>query len=363
MKGLEIINCIEQIAPLAYQEDYDNSGLIIGNDDDITGILITLDITEEVIEEAINLKTNFVLSHHPLIFSGIKKITGKNYIERSIIKAIKNDINIYAAHTNFDNIENGVNIRICKKLGLINTRILSPRKGELRKLVTFVPTSHANKVREAIFNAGAGHIGNYDSCSYNITGQGTFRGDESTNPFVGEKGKLHFEEEVRIETIFTKHLENNVVQAMIKAHPYEEVAYDIYPLNNEYSKVGSGMIGEFEKPVEEKDCLKKIKEAFNTKVVKHTKLLGKSVSKVAVCGGSGSFLLKPAMAAKADIFVSADFKYHQFFDTENEIVIADIGHFESEQCTLEVFYELLNEKFHNFAIHLSKVNTNPTNYI
>ncbi|HEX7585345.1 MAG TPA: Nif3-like dinuclear metal center hexameric protein, partial [Prolixibacteraceae bacterium] len=351
-------------APLAFQESYDNAGLIIGHpDDEITGILITLDITEEILDEAISKHLNLIIAHHPIIFSGIKKLNGKNYIERCIAKAIKNDIAIYAAHTNLDSVFGGVNSKICEKLELRNCRILAPATDFLKKLVTFVPTAEAEKVRKALFDAGAGAIGNYDSCSFNLTGTGSFKGNDQTNPFVGEKNQLHLEEEIRIETIFPKHIQSKVIQALLNAHPYEEVAYDIYPLDNEYPQAGIGMIGELAEPMEELEFLRKLKETFNCQVVKHTQLLGKSISRVAVCGGSGSSYLKLAMAQKADIFISGDFKYHQFFDAEQQLIIADIGHYESEQFTKEVFYELLTKKFPKFAVHLSDFSTNPVSYL
>jgi dinuclear metal center YbgI/SA1388 family protein len=363
MQVKQIAEFLESIAPLAFQESYDNTGLIIGNlNDEISGILITLDVTEEVVDEAIEKGADLIVSHHPVVFGGIKKLNGKNYIERCVMNAIKNDIAIYASHTNFDSILGGVNTRICEKLELCNCRILLPVKNFLKKLVTFVPTAQAELVRNALFEAGAGNIGNYDSCSYNLTGSGTFRGNDLTHPFVGEKNQLHTEKEIRIETIFPKHLQPDIIQTLLKVHPYEEVAYDVYPLDNEYEQVGTGMIGELMQPLDETEFLGKLKRVFHCQVIKHTALLGKPVRKVAVCGGSGSDFLKAAMAQKADVFVSADYKYHQFFDAERKILIADIGHFESEQFTKEVFYELLTKKFSKFAVHLSEINTNPVNY-
>ena len=359
----EVTKYFENIAPLSLQESYDNAGLIVGNANaEISSVLVTLDVTEEIIDEAINKKAQLIVAHHPIIFSGLKKITGKNYVERTIIKAIKNDIAIYAAHTNIDSITGGVNSKICEKLQLENCKILQPVSGQLKKLVTFIPVEYSDKVRETVFAAGAGTIGNYDSCSFTAEGEGTFRGNENSQPFVGEKGKIHSEKEVRFETIFPAYLQVKIIQALINSHPYEEVAYDIYPLDNKFDKVGMGMIGSFAVPKSEKDFLAQLKNTFNTGVIKHTALKNKKVKKVAVCGGTGSFLLKQAIAAGADFFVSADFKYHEFFDAENRIVIADIGHFESEQFTKELFYELLTKKFPKFALHLSEVNTNPVFY-
>lgn len=363
MKLHTIISAIEEIAPLSFQESYDNSGLITGNSQqDITGALLTIDATETVVDEAIERKANLIIAHHPIVFGGMKSLTGKNYIERTVIKAIKNDIAIYAAHTNLDNITGGVNSKICEKLRLKNCKILVPQQNALYKLVTFVPLADAQKVRLAIFEAGAGVIGDYDQCSYNLNGQGTFRAGDNTNPHVGNKGELHFEDESRVETIFPKHLTSEILAALFAAHPYEEVAYDIYPLKNTYPLAGSGMIGETETPIEESAFLDKLQQAFNQPIIRHTPFLGKPVHKVAVCGGSGSFLLKNAIAAQADVFISGDFKYHQFFDAEQKILIADIGHYESEQFTKEVLYALLSKKFPNFALHLSEVTTNPVQW-
>ena len=364
MQLKQITQFLESIAPLSFQESYDNAGLIIGRpENEVFGVLITLDVTEEILDEAISKKLNLVIAHHPIVFSGIKKLNGKNYIERCVEKAIKNDIAIYAAHTNLDSVFGGVNSKICEKLELRNCRILAPTQDYLKKLVTFVPTSHAENVKSALFEAGAGHIGNYDSCSFSIAGTGSFRGNEQTNPFVGKKNQLHQEEEVRIETIFPKHIQTKVISGLLNAHPYEEVAYDIYSLNNEYTQSGIGMIGELETPMDEMLFLQNLKAVFECKVIKYTGLRGKPIQRVAVCGGAGSSYLNYAKAQKADIFISGDFKYHQFFDAEKQIVIADIGHYESEQFTKEVFYELLTKKFPKFAVHLSAISTNPVSYL
>jgi len=364
MKLREITNYLESIAPLAYQESYDNSGLICGHHDmEITGAVICLDSTEAVIEEAIANKCNLVIAHHPIVFSGIKKFNGKNYVERVIIKAIQNNIAIYAAHTNLDNVAKGVNSKIAEKIGLTNCRILAPMHNTLKKLTTFCPDDHAAALRTALFAAGGGAIGNYDACSFNTSGIGTFRAGENTNPFVGEKGKQHEEKETKIELIYPGYLESRLLKALFTAHPYEEVAYDILALDNANNSIGAGMIGDLAEEMEETTFLKNLKQTMKTDVVRYTALKGKKIKTVAVCGGSGSFLLKNAIAAGADVFVTGDFKYHQFFDAENQIVIADIGHYETEQFTMELFYDILSEKFSTFAIHLSKINTNPINYL
>jgi dinuclear metal center YbgI/SA1388 family protein len=360
----EIIAAIEEKAPLAYQEPYDNAGLTVGDRSRaISSALLTIDVTEEVVEEALEKGAGLIISHHPILFSGIKKITGHNFVERTIIKAIKHDIAIYSAHTNLDSVMGGVNSKICEKLGLINCKILNPIKNELLKLVTFVPSEHAEKIRMALFSAGAGHIGNYDNCSFNMEGKGTFRGLEGTIPYVGEQGKLHVENETRVETIFPKNIKTGILRALMNAHPYEEVAFDIYPLENTFEKAGMGMIGELAVEQDAFQFLQYLKNTFHCGIVRYTRLTGNKIKKVAVCGGSGISLLQNAISARADIFITADVKYHQFYDAENKIIIADIGHFESEQYTKEIFYEIVNKKFPNFALHLSETNSNPINYL
>ncbi|MBW6535237.1 MAG: Nif3-like dinuclear metal center hexameric protein [Mariniphaga sp.] len=359
----EIVQFLETVAPPALQESYDNAGLVVGNPEtEISSALVTIDVTEAVVDEAIKKKAGLIIAHHPIIFSGIKKLTGKNYVERTVLKAIKNDVAIFAAHTNLDAVIGGVNTKICEKLGLKNCKVLQPVSGRLKKLVTFIPVDFTDKVRTAVFNAGAGHIGNYDSCGYNLEGTGSFRAGENTDPYVGEKGEVHFEKEIRFETIFPGWLQSKIIKALFEAHPYEEVAYDIYPLENSYEKAGMGMVGELEKPLSEPDFLSLLKKTFGTGCIKHTALKGKNVTKIAICGGAGSFLINQAIAAKADFFVTGDFKYHQFFDAENKIVIADVGHYESEQFTKELFYELLTKKFPKFAVRFSEVKTNPVFY-
>jgi dinuclear metal center YbgI/SA1388 family protein len=364
MKIKDIAACIEAFAPLAYQESYDNAGLICGNPEaGIESVLVTLDCTEAVVDEAIALKCRMIVAHHPIVFSGLKKFTGRSYVERVLMKAIKNDIALYAAHTNLDNVEKGVNAVMAAKLGLTNTRVLSPRSGVLRKLVTFCPVDKASEVRQALFAAGAGHIGNYDECSFNQEGFGTFRGNEVSNAYVGEKLKQHLEKELKVEVIYSADKEGQLLDALKKAHPYEEVAFDIYALENKHPLVGSGLVGDLPKEEDEAAFIGRLKKAFGAGTVKHTALLGKEVSRVALCGGSGSFLLGDAMASGAGVFVSSDFTYHRFFDADNKIVIADIGHYESEQFTGELICSIIREKFPIFAVHLSKINTNPVHYV
>lgn len=364
MKIKDITDHLESIAPLGYQESYDNAGLIVGDrNDEVKAALICLDSTEEVIDEAIAKGCNLVIAHHPIVFSGLKKLNGKNYVERVIIKAIRNNIAIYAAHTNLDNVHTGVNAKIAEKLGLKNTRILAPKSRLLKRLIVFCPTEKAEEVREAMFRAGAGTIGEYDECSFNTEGTGTFRGSENTDPYLGKPGVREEAREIKIETIYPAPLEGKVIREMINAHPYEEVAYDIIPLDNKINRLGAGMTGELEQEQDEMEFLKQVKNVLGSGCVRYTKLLGKKVKRVAVCGGSGSFLLNDAVGAGADVFITADYKYHQFFDAEDKLVIADVGHYESEQYTKELFYEVITKKFPTFAVHLSETNTNPINYL
>jgi len=360
----EITSILESFAPLAFQEDYDNSGLIVGNANmEVKGILLTIDVTPLVVAEAAAKGLNLIIAHHPIIFKGLKRLAGNSYVERVVIDAIKNDIAIYAAHTNVDSVVGGVSFKMAELLGLNNTEVLRPIQGQLVKLVTFVPTEYADNVRRAIFSEGAGVIGNYDSCSYNIQGQGSFRAGDATNPFVGEKGKIHFEPEVRIETIVPRHKLNGVLKAMIDAHPYEEVAYDVYPLDLPFKNVGLGVVGNLPEPSKAIDFIRHVKHQFKTPCIRYTNPVTDLVSRIAVCGGTGISLLGDALAADADVFITADVKYHQFFDAENRIVIIDIGHFESEQFTVDIFYDLLSKKLSNFAVLKSEVRTNPINYI
>ncbi|BAX79390.1 Nif3-like dinuclear metal center hexameric protein [Labilibaculum antarcticum] len=364
LKVRDIVSSIEEMAPLTYQESYDNAGLLIGSyDSDVAGVLICLDVVESVVEEAVKKGANLIIAHHPIVFKGLKRFNGNNYVERTVILAIQNNIAIYAAHTNLDSVKGGVSDRICDLIGLQNRRILSPVSEDLYKLVTFVPNNYAQKVRDALFVAGAGSIGNYDSCSYTSEGIGSFRAGEGTDPFLGEKGKLHLEPEVRVETVFPKHLKNKITSALLKSHPYEEVAYDLYQLENDNNQVGLGMIGELSVSEEPLLFLKRIKEIFGCACIRHTEICKKEIKTVAVCGGSGSSLLSKAISQKADVYVSGDFKYHEFFDAEGRIIIADIGHYESEQFTRDIFYEIVKKKFPNFAVYISEINSNPINYL
>lgn len=363
MKIKDIIAALEEIAPLSLQEKYDNAGLITGDENaDLRGVLISLDATMAVVEEAIDKGCNLIVSHHPIVFSGLKRITGKNYVQKAVINAIKNDIALYAIHTNLDNVLNGVNGKIAELLELRNISVLAAKENQLKKLYTFVPLTHADKVRQSLFDAGGGHIGRYDECSFNAEGFGTFKGDSGTNPFAGRPGELHRENEIKVEVIFPAWIESRILKNLLVAHPYEEPAFDIIAVENRFPSIGSGIIGEMKEPLDERSFLEVLKEKFKLNVIRHTRLLNREVSKVAVCGGAGSFLISSALSAGADVLITSDVKYHEFFDANDRMLIADIGHYESEQFTINLLQEFLEQKFPTFAILKTEVNTNPVRY-
>lgn len=359
----DVINILNDYAPLHYAEDFDNTGLLVGDaNSKISGVLVSLDTLEAVVDEAIENGCNLIVSFHPIIFSGLKKLTGKTYVERTVQKAIKNDISIVAIHTAFDNSWNGVNAKMCEVLGLENRNILLPKTQIIQKLTTFVPATEAEMVRDSLFKAGAGNIGNYSHCSFTIEGNGSFKGEEGSSPNVGQKGELHFEAETQIGITFPKHLQSRVLKTLFKAHPYEEVAYEITTLENSHQQLGMGMLGEFTEAISEKEFLTVLKRTFKTGCVRHSALRNKTIKKVAVLGGSGSFAISAAKAQGADAFVSADFKYHDFFQAENQILLCDVGHYESEQYTKDLLVDVLTKKITNFAVVLSQTNTNPISY-
>lgn len=364
MRIAELIQFLENWAPLSYQESYDNSGLITGDlSSEISGVLVSLDCIENVVDEAIEKNCNVIVAHHPIIFKGLKKITGKNYIERTIIKAIKNDIALYAIHTNLDNIKGGVNSKIAEKLNLQNTRILSEKTDQLMKLTVFVPTPHTGPLLDALYAAGAGDIGNYSNCSFRTDGMGTFKANQEADPTIGKRGVYEEVNENRVEVIFPAHLKKQVLKGMRDGHIYEEIAYYLSVLTNPLQTVGSGIIGELENETATIDFLQQIKQNLNVSVIKYTTITKPAIRKVAVCGGAGGFLLPHAVGQQADIFITADYKYHEYFDADSKIIIADIGHYESEQFTKELIRDEILKKFTTFATYLSEAKTNPINYL
>ncbi|WP_417361878.1 Nif3-like dinuclear metal center hexameric protein [Galbibacter sp.] len=364
MRIKDVISAIEKIAPLDYAEDFDNVGLLIGDQStQVTGVLVTLDTLENVVDEAIEKKCNLIVSFHPIVFSGLKKITGKNYVERVVIKAIQNNIAIYAMHTALDNSFVGVNAKICEVLGLQNLEVLIPQKATIKKLITYVPTSNAETLRQALFEVGGGSIGNYDNCSFTVEGTGSFKGNENSDPVIGQRGRTHYEKESQINITFPKHLERQILTTLKKVHPYEEVAYEMTTLENNNQHIGIGMLGELPKAQKAEDYLKTIKQRMNVGVIRHSKILEKDIKKVAVLGGSGAFAIENAIASGADLYITADVKYHEFYKAENKLIIADIGHYETEQFTKNLLVDFLTKKFTNFAIVLSVCNTNPVKYL
>lgn len=360
----QLITAIERVAPRNYQESYDNSGLLVGNPStEVRGVLLCLDTLENIVEEAVERGCNIIIAHHPIIFSGIKSLTGKNYVERVVIKALQNGLAIYVAHTNLDNVRTGVNAKICERIGLQNTKILVPKSRIIKQLVTYVPVAQADEVRSALFATGAGNIGNYSEVSFNSIGAGTYKGNDASNAFAGAKNTRHYEAETRIEMIFEPHQEGAVLSALRKSHPYEEVAYNIFSLENQHNDVGSGMIGTLAEPMTEADFLEMLKGKLATNCIRHTALRHKMIERVAVCGGSGSFLLRNALAQSADAFVTADFKYHEFFDADGKIVICDVGHFESEQYTIDLLHEILSPIMEDdIPLYKTEIVTNPVFY-
>lgn len=362
MQTKELIQILESWAPSSYQESYDNSGLLLGEySKEITKALISLDCTEEVIQEAIDNQCQIVIAHHPILFSGIKRLNGSNYVERAILKAIKHDVSIYAIHTNLDNVITGVNHMMAEKIGLKNCKILSPKRQLLKKLVVYIPKMNFEEVTTSIFKAGAGNIGNYSECGFSNEGTGTYKGNDLSNPAIGTKNKLERADEVRFETIFPSYLETRIIASLLKSHPYEEVAYDLMPLDNFHPNVGSGLIGELENETDLNQLLSILKNEFKIPSIKHTQSKER-IKKVALCGGSGSFLRFDAIKKEADAFISSDFKYHEWFDHENKIEFIDIGHYESEQYTPELISRYLQKNAVYLQSQISRVNTNPVKY-
>ncbi|RNC63788.1 Nif3-like dinuclear metal center hexameric protein [Proteiniphilum sp. X52] len=364
MRIKEIIQTIEQVAPLPLQEGYDNSGLQVGDANrEVTGILLCIDVTEDVIDEALSLGCNLIISHHPVAFRPFKSLTGKNYTERCMMQAVRHDIALYAAHTNLDNARGGVNYKLAEMLELQNVKILQPLENALLKFVTTVPLQHAESVRNALFNAGAGGIGNYDSCSYNLSGEGTFRAKEGASPHIGEIGRLHFEPEVRIETVIPVMKREEVLRALLSVHPYEEPVFDFYPIANDWPQHGSGVVGVLPEPMPEQEFLYLLKDIFNLPTIQHSKTQGREIRDVALCGGAGAFLIPRAIAYGADAFITGEAKYNHFFDVEGRILLAVVGHYESEICTKEIFFDLISRKFPTFALHKSAFDSNPVKYL
>src|SRR5690606_33073953 len=364
MRIKDVISTIETIAPLDYAEDFDNVGLLIGDQSTkVTGVLVTLDTLESVVDEAIEKNCNLIVSFHPIIFKGLKKINGDSYVERVIMKSIQNNIAIFSIHTALDNCLQGVNDIICNTLNISNKKILLPQKGTIKKLSTYVPLTDADTLRIALFESGAGQIGNYENCRFNINGTGTFQGNDMSNPVKGTKGEFHKEQETQISVTFQNHLESKILKSLFENHPYEEIAFEVITLDNYNQTVGIGMVGELEKEMRTQDFLQFVKKKMNVTVIKHSKITKETVKRIAVLGGSGSFAISAAKAVNADMFITSDLKYHDFFSAESDIIVVDIGHYESEQFTKNFLVDYLSKKITNFAVVLSTTNTNPVKYL
>ena len=359
----DIASLLEAIAPPALQEDYDNSGLLVGEPEtEVSGVLVSLDVTEAVVAEALEKGCNLIVSHHPLIFRPMKRLTGRNEVERTVMAALRAGIGLYAIHTNLDNVAHGVNAMMAEKLGLDDFATLRPAKSTLSKVVTFVPHDHLDAVREAMFAAGAGSLGDYDECGFVTQGQGTFRAQPGSDPHVGSVGQREGVEEARLEVVVERWNVGRVVAAMLDAHPYDLVAHDVVHLENDHPTAGSGGIGSYDVPLDWAAFVDRLKIAFGAPMVRHTAPPEGPIAIVALCGGTGSFLLPDAIRSGADVFLSSDFKYHEFFGTEGQITIADIGHAEAEGGISQWLVDqlsVLKDGFPNFAVLLSEVRTNP----
>lgn len=360
----EIANCFEAMAPLSHQESYDNSGIQLGEPDkQIDSALVTLDLNEQVAEEAIRLGVDLIVTHHPLIFKPLKQISGATPTERMVIGCLRHDIAVYACHTNLDASPQGVSHYLARKLGITNGTLLEPRQGLFTKLVVYIPAHAFPKVREALFQAGAGTMGDYEQCGFSAHGLGSFLPGKETHPYVGTPEQFHEEPEVRFETLFPSRLKKRVVEALMASHPYEEPAFDLFPLLNASNDAGFGWVGNLPEPLSAGHFLEKLKEKLACGALRYSTPPSRPIQKVAICGGSGSDLLGLAIAAGADAFVTADLKYHAFQAAEGALLLVDAGHYETEQFTKELFYDVLTKKFNNFAVHISKVKTNPINYL
>ncbi len=361
----EIIACFEAVAPSRLQESYDNSGLIVGDvNAEVHRALLCLDSTEAVVDEAIAKGCDIIIAHHPIVFGGLKRFTGGDYVQRAVMKAIKNDIAIYACHTNLDNVlRGGVNERIAKQLGFAVSGVLRPAAGLLMKLAVYVPNEQADYVRDALFAAGAGGIGNYDECAFSTQGLGSFRPNALANPTLGVSGVRELVQEQRVEVLVPIWLKVQVGRAMVAAHPYEEVAHDWIALDNVSSEYGAGVLCKLRKPMSQLDFLQHIKREMGVDVVKFTRCDVREVNTVAICGGAGSFLIGDAMRAGADAFITSDVKYHEFFDAQGKMLLCDIGHYESEKYTIDLFSNILSAKFPKFATIFAETITNPIDYL
>ena len=357
----DLCGWLEQRAPLRFQEDYDNSGLLVGQRSwTVTGVLCCLDADEAVVHEAVARGCNVVLSHHPIVFKGLKRLTGATAVERTVALALKHNVALYAGHTNWDSIQGGVSFSLAQRLGLVAPRIMMPRGGELLNLVVYVPAEHASPVAEAAFGAGAGRIGAYDECHFSGSGTGTFRPLDGAQPFVGQIGVREVADEHRLEFVLPKHRKSAVQQAVWAAHPYEEVAHSWISLDNSWSEVGYGAVGNLPEPIRLGDFLAVCAAQLGAESVRYsTSSLDRIVQRIAVCGGSGAEFAGAAAAAGADAYVTGDLKYHGFQDPPGGLVLVDVGHGESERPFIDDWAELIRSEFVTFAVLISETDNRP----
>ena len=334
----ELIKQIEDWAPPGAAWEKDNVGLQVGSrGDKLKNILLCLELDEEVLKQAIKKKCNLIFTHHPLIFNPIKNLDfEKSKQARLIQHLIKQNISLYSAHTNLDFTRDGVSFELAKSLKLKNVTFLEHEEANQFKVVIFLPAVNVDELSEALFSVGGGVIGNYENCSFRIAGEGTFKGNEDSNPVIGKKGNTEKVEEVRLELIVDSWNLGRIVNAIKKHHPYEEPAYDIYPLKNKNTNFGAGAIGELDKELSEKEFLNFVSKSLKIGKLKYCIGSGKKIKKVAVCGGSGSELLSRAINSGADAFITADIKYHAYHDAEGKILLIDAGHYETEIGSLNI---------------------------
>ena len=362
LKIQSITDCLEQWAPPSLALSYDNCGLLIGDPNQLVKkALVSLDVTEGVVQEAIDQQANLIIAHHPIIFKGLRSIRPTTDSQRAIILAIKHDIAIYAIHTNLDRVDDGVNKALADRLNLSNRSVLE-EASNLYKLITFVPTKDLQVVRNALFSIGAGSIGEYKKTSFVSSGVGSFQGSASSNPSIGKAGEFTEVEEEKLEVLLTDTLLSSALKTLQEYHPYEEVAYDIVPLRNKNQNHGSGMIGELREPLSPDDFIQYLTNHLGLQLVRHSPLIKSKIKRVAICGGAGFDLLKNARQKGADAYVTADLKYHDFFEADSSLLLCDIGHYESEHWVIQEIKDYLTRNFANFAVLSTTVNTNPVHY-
>ncbi len=361
MKLNDLIKKIEKKYPLNLAYDWDNVGLIVGDfDSDIKRILVTLEANENVIDEAISKDIDLIVTHHPFLFRKINKVNTRDLKGRLIHKLIKNDISLYSMHTNFDIAFDGLNDYFMEIMGFENTKILDVTKSEtLYKVAVYVPKSHENIVREALGNSGAGYIGNYSNCTFNISGIGTFKPEENTNQFIGEIGEIEKVDEIKIETIVPQGILQKVIDKMIKSHPYEEVAYDIYKLENKGKSIGLGRYASLERESDLQALCDKIKLKLNMNHIRVVGDLNKKIKKVAVVTGAGSDMVSLAKSKNCDVIITGDVKYHEAQDAlDMGMAIVDCGHFDTEDIFKDVMKRFL-DTIGDIETIRTEVNLNP----